>query len=296
MHRRGVLRPLKKEEFIPCCIRKMKKRRCKPAFLPIQPANTAARPSGLGTPGLDAEELKRQIDVMKKMGLGGFHMHVRSGMATPYLSPEFMKLIHTCVDKARENHMLAWLYDEDRWPSGAAGGIVTRDKAYRSRYLLFTPIPYGQGNTNAETDASARASRQENGILLARYRVTLKDGLLTGYELLDPDEPDEPGLWYAYRETQGENPWYNNQAYLDTLNPKAVQRFIEVTHEAYAREVGEDFGGLVPASLPTNPSSPARARWASPKPRKTSPCPIPTTSPKPTAPPMARISLPRCRS
>lgn len=202
---------------------------------------------------LDAEELKRQIDVMKKMGLGGFHMHVRSGMATPYLSPEFMKLIHTCVDKARENHMLAWLYDEDRWPSGAAGGIVTRDKAYRSRYLLFTPIPYGQGNTNAETDASARASRQENGILLARYRVTLKDGLLTGYELLDPDEPDEPGLWYAYRETQGENPWYNNQAYLDTLNPKAVQRFIEVTHEAYAREVGEDFGGLVPAIFTDEP-------------------------------------------
>ena len=90
---------------------------------------------------LDAGELKRQIDVMKKMGLGGFHMHVRSGMATPYLSPEFMELIHTCVEKARDNQMLAWLYDEDRWPSGAAGGIVTRDKAYRSRYLLFTPVP-----------------------------------------------------------------------------------------------------------------------------------------------------------
>lgn len=141
---------------------------------------------------LDAGELKRQIDVMKKMGLGGFHMHVRSGMATPYLSPEFMELIHTCVEKARDNQMLAWLYDEDRWPSGAAGGIVTRDKAYRSRYLLFTPVPYGQGSTNAETDSSARASRQENGVLLARYRVTLRDGLLAGYELLAPMRPTSP--------------------------------------------------------------------------------------------------------
>ena len=202
---------------------------------------------------LDAEELKRQIDVMKEMGLGGFHMHVRSGMATPYLTDEFFKLIHACVDKARDNKMLAWLYDEDRWPSGAAGGIVTKDVAYRSRYLLFTQTPYGVGDVNRETDSSARAHRQENGVLLARYRVTLKDGYLASYEMLDPSEPDEPGLWYAYRETQGENPWYNNQAYLDTLNPKAVQRFIEVTHDAYAREVGEDFGGVVPAIFTDEP-------------------------------------------
>lgn len=39
---------------------------------------------------LNSEELCWQIDVMKKMGLGGFHMHVRSGMATPYLSEDFM--------------------------------------------------------------------------------------------------------------------------------------------------------------------------------------------------------------
>jgi hypothetical protein len=202
---------------------------------------------------LDAEELKRQIDVLKQMGLGGFHMHVRSGMATPYLTDEFMELIRTCVDKARDNDMLAWLYDEDRWPSGAAGGIVTKDAAFRSRYLLFTCVPYGQGNTNAETDSSARAARQENGILLARYRVTLEKGYLKKYERLSADAPDEPGLWYAYRETQGENPWYNNQAYLDTLNPKAVARFIEVTHEAYAKAVGKDFGGIIPAIFTDEP-------------------------------------------
>ena len=31
---------------------------------------------------LDKDELLRQIEVFKEMGLGGFHMHVRSGMAT----------------------------------------------------------------------------------------------------------------------------------------------------------------------------------------------------------------------
>ena len=91
---------------------------------------------------LEEEELVRQIDVLKQMGFGGFHMHVRSGMATPYLSDEFMDLVGACVDKAKKEEMLAWLYDEDRWPSGFAGGFVTKDPQYRIKYLLFTPTPY----------------------------------------------------------------------------------------------------------------------------------------------------------
>ena len=49
---------------------------------------------------LDKEELKWQIEVFKKMGLGGFHMHVRTGMSTNYLSDEFMSLIKCCCEKA----------------------------------------------------------------------------------------------------------------------------------------------------------------------------------------------------
>ena len=74
---------------------------------------------------LEEKELLRQIDVFHRMGFGGFHMHVRTGMDTEYLSDEFMQLIRACTDKAKGEKMLAWLYDEDRWPSGAAGGIVT---------------------------------------------------------------------------------------------------------------------------------------------------------------------------
>ena len=88
---------------------------------------------------LERDELLRQIDVFKEMGLGGFHMHVRTGMSTEYLSDEFMSLIKACTEHAKENEMLAWLYDEDRWPSGAAGGIVTKDVNMRQRYLRFTP-------------------------------------------------------------------------------------------------------------------------------------------------------------
>ena len=42
---------------------------------------------------LEKQQLLRQLEQMKEMGFGGAHMHVRTGMATPYLSDEHMKLI-----------------------------------------------------------------------------------------------------------------------------------------------------------------------------------------------------------
>ncbi len=184
---------------------------------------------------LDKELLARQIDCLQNMGFGGFHMHSRTGMATPYLSGEFMDLIRFCTDRAKDKKMLAWLYDEDRWPSGSAGGIVTKDPALRQRYLLFTP------------------NRQDGGELLAAYRVELDaDGCLARYEQLE-DAPAGDGVWYAYRVICGDDPWFNNQAYVNTLDKKAVDAFIETTYEAYKKAVGDDFGGAVPAIFTDEP-------------------------------------------
>lgn len=86
----------------------------------------------------------RQIDHLEEMGFGGFHMHVRVGLDTEYLGDEFLRLMRACVDRAKEKGMKAWLYDEDRWPSGFASGKVTEEnESFRSRHLLFTPWKYG---------------------------------------------------------------------------------------------------------------------------------------------------------
>src|SRR5215471_4255193 len=76
---------------------------------------------------VDLPQLLRQIEQFKQMGFGGFHIHSRTGLATEYLGNEFMQAVRACARKAAKKEMLCWLYDEDRWPSGSAGGIVTRD-------------------------------------------------------------------------------------------------------------------------------------------------------------------------
>lgn len=84
------------------------------------------------------EELLRQIDEMCEKGYGGFFMHSRVGLVTEYLSDEWMALVKRCAEHARKLGMLAWLYDEDKWPSGFAGGIVPLESdEYRHRFLVL---------------------------------------------------------------------------------------------------------------------------------------------------------------
>ena len=204
---------------------------------------------------LDQKELEWQLEIFKKMGFGGAHMHVRTGMATPYLSDEYMELIKACVEKAKSEDMLAWLYDEDRWPSGAAGGLVTKEKRYRGRYLLFTPTPYDNGKNAIKSEhGSAEAERAENGQLLACYDIALDpNGYLVNWTVIDEDTPAQHEKWYAYMEINQESPRYNNQAYVNTLDKAAIDRFVEITYESYNRTIADDFDKTVPAIFTDEP-------------------------------------------
>ncbi len=207
---------------------------------------------------LDQKEILGQIDLFKTMGFGGFHMHVRTGMDIPYLSAEHMNLVSACVDKAKRENLLAWLYDEDRWPSGAAGGLVTKEEKYRQRYLLFTPKPYTGEKLAAETDASARAKRTENGVLLNVYAIKLdEEGKLLSYRTLGKEDMAAIGeeKWYAYLETAAPSPWFNNQTYADTLDDETMARFVDITYNTYnkKRSVSREFGKTVPAMFTDEP-------------------------------------------
>ncbi len=80
------------------------------AYLPPFP------PPFLHLSELDKDQLLRQIDIFEEMGFGGFHMHTRAGLETPYLGPEFMQRVKDCVEYAagKKPQMLACLYDEDK--------------------------------------------------------------------------------------------------------------------------------------------------------------------------------------
>lgn len=208
--------------------------------------------------------LRKEIRALQEMGIGGFTMHARVGLDTEYLGQKFMDCVAGCVAEAKKLSMKAFLYDEDRWPSGAAGGLLTKnDPSLRMRHLLFTPWKYGTPGHGPDGNISTggAAFRGENGYLIGRYAINLDDAGHMSYrqlETCDVAASDlKPGekIWYAYVESAPKSSWFNDAWYVDTLSPRAIASFIESTHEKYRSKpgVGSEFGRTVVAIFTDEP-------------------------------------------
>lgn len=211
--------------------------------------------------------LKKEIEYMKDMGFGGFHMHPRVGLSTPYLSDEFMDLVKGCVDKAKEEDMRAYLYDEDKWPSGFAGGFNTKKVENRQKTLRITPVPYLDDSISLEED-KAIAEKKLPGAkyyLLSCYDVELdSEKKIVRYSKIDPKTKAKGVKLFAYVEYAVPTSWYNGQTYVDTLKPSAIKDFIKITHERYKEKVGDEFGKTVPSIFSDEPQMTNKTFLSSP--------------------------------
>ncbi|KAI7770673.1 hypothetical protein LZL87_014041 [Fusarium oxysporum] len=214
---------------------------------------------------LERSRLLRQIDQLAEMGMGGFHIHSRVGLDTPYMGAEFMDHVKASVRAAKAKGLLACLYDEDRWPSGAAGGLVVADSPqYKAMHLLLTKREYGSFRLPPPLQgANGQARRSELGSLIARYDLHRgDDGLVTSFKRLDDDDTAGSDTWFAYVEPNPPSEWFNGQTYVDTLEPRAIEKFIEETHEKYYSLVGPDFGATVPSIFTDEPQFAHKSRLA----------------------------------
>lgn len=180
------------------------------------------------------EELRRQIRSMKAAGLGGFFMHARGGLETEYMSDDWFDCVCACVDEAKKEHMEAWAYDEDGWPSGFAGGEVTAlGDEYHVRYIECTKIDAAAAKENPDT-VLAGLSGQLCGI----YAISASGHYRYFEKSLSEAVDFSDGDGEIYAVCNCSNPYY-----VDLLNPCVVRAFIDSTYEKYASRLGGDFGG-----------------------------------------------------
>ena len=182
---------------------------------------------------LDKEELKRQLVYMKKMGFGGVFMHSRTGLATEYLGGEWFACIRECAQEAEKLGLKAWLYDEDRWPSGSAGGIVSRNPRFRSKFIDMK-----------EVDADSFAMKKFGQGFLNAFAVKIEDGMLSDYYPVThrAEVKDGYAVQVYFVEEMQKSDFYNGFTYIDTLSREATEAFLRSTHELYKKECGELFG------------------------------------------------------
>ncbi len=198
----------------------------------------------------DRQLMESQMEAFGQMGFGGFHIHSRTGLDVPYLGDEFMEDVLFCVKYAASHQMLAWAYDEDRFPSGFGGGLVTCEKKYRYRELLWTP---------RELPDVQKCRPQEKACesyLIGIYDIQLDEaGYLASYEKISDPGEARGDVWFAYLRVASPDSWFNNQTYVDTLDPAAIARFCQVTHERYREVVGEYFGKVIPSFFTDEPKT-----------------------------------------
>ena len=185
---------------------------------------------------LDREEIKRQVRLMREMGFGGFFIHSRVGLVTEYLGEEWFDCVKTAVDEAEKYGIFVYIYDEDRWPSGSCGGMVTMIPRFRQKSLTVKLMSASEFSFSDCGQNFVRA-----------FAVSFNENILCDYFVYDLPRPLPAQYQIAVVSIteMALQDFYNGFTYLDTLNLEATEHFLQLTHEKYKERFGELFGNKI---------------------------------------------------
>ncbi len=193
---------------------------------------------------LDKDELLRQTGILKEMGFGGHFMHSRAGLITEYLGDEWFDLINAVADESEKLGLEAWLYDEDRYPSGSAGGKATADPQYRAKSIVNREtLP--EHFQWADYVYIAFVAKIDGNILHTYKRIFKEDDIRSVIASKEEKVTEKSGAWKILYYTVGsypDHPNFNNGSPLDVISREAVRKFIDETHEKYKEKCGDRLG------------------------------------------------------
>ena len=138
-----------------------------------------------------------------------------------------MEDVSAAVQAAEAAGIELWIYDEDKWPSGSAGGAVSA----------------ADPEKNAAKALTLEAVPCDSVPELDKNTVTVCRAELEGKKLLRLGEGDT--LLILRQERSNSSEWYNGSAPSDNLSAGAVRKFIALTHEKYRKRFSQKFGGTI---------------------------------------------------
>jgi hypothetical protein len=233
------------------------------------------------------DEIAWQMDEFARGGYEGVFAHARPGLLTPFLSAAWWSAIDEMLAACRRNGTEFWIWDEDYFPSGLAGGrIVWEDPGMISRQLIFSTARVNGGPIEVDFD---------EGMLLRAFAYPVRgDGCgepidvtaFCGTRRLDANWSESFIKHSAYSpmiDKVGHPHWRTGLSgnrfalmwtpeqkgdYLivgvlqqktggehpDMLRPQAVRRFIEMCYEPYYARYKDDFGTLIKGAFTDEPS------------------------------------------
>ncbi|MFA5420183.1 MAG: glycosyl hydrolase, partial [Bacteroidales bacterium] len=191
---------------------------------------------------ISKEGIDFQMKEFKKAGIGGVFVHPRPGLLTEYLSDDWFKLFDYTVQKGKELGMKVWIYDENSYPSGFAGGHVPAEM----------PDSYKNG-----TGLSLIIQDKLSVVLSDTLAVVLKktNAGFTDVTISIGHENGQKGTYYVFRKNYPTpEPWYGGFTYVDLIYKGVTQKFLDLTMtKGYERD-SADFGKTLMGSFSDEPS------------------------------------------
>ena len=218
---------------------------------------------------VDGHEYARQIEEMASQGVLQAMPHPRYGMdRRDYLSDRFWSAMEQLLRKASETDFAIHLYDEFNWSSGPAGGRVTAHVPYRSLGIsLRARTVTGPARVTFDNcddrplriDMLTNFSEREDYLRVLLVPLTEDDTLnfQAATELAVPPPADAevvidvpPGRFeaivlFTVRSSHPSPIAPGCGGLIDYLAPEPTRKFIEYTHEQYAKRFQQYFGTTI---------------------------------------------------
>ncbi len=210
-------------------------------------------------------QIKQKLEFVKANGMGGIVTNVSY---TDYLeSEQFWDLFSETMRLCKEMDLRVWLYDENGYPSGGAGGIVVRDnpeyearglvclerKVYKTSHVVMS-VPHGHEKVIAAYAVNgSQYDWQEKGEIIDLSCYLDQDGTLCWNSTIDGT------VYYIvskklFEGVHAARNYHQIRRYVDVLSKDALKHFINVTYLKYKECVGEYFGNTIEAVFTDEPS------------------------------------------
>lgn len=196
--------------------------------------------------------IRHDLDTMKASGWRAVTAQYGAGGGFDYMSPQYLALFKQFVAEAKKRDMKIWIVDDAGYPSGFAGGKFTAEHPeLRMQILMLAKSVTVEGGKSideavpANTVAvSAIPSLSGNAVSLPvsgdRVKWTAPAGSWTvvfvAHTFRTSPTRSDTNPTHAKDETQSLE---------DYLDPAATQQYLDFTHNAYKKAIGDEFGKTV---------------------------------------------------
>ncbi|MGB7294105.1 MAG: glycosyl hydrolase [Candidatus Aminicenantales bacterium] len=203
------------------------------------PAEYRSAPLWVWNDRVTKDAIETQLADFQSKGIGGVFIHPRPGLITPYLSEAWLELFRHAVMTGKSLGMKVWIYDENSYPSGFAGGIVPEEM----------PDSIGLGLKMSQAKRLPRSFEVKPATVLRKSGTGFEDITSPALQLGEANNFGE-GIYYIFSTQKAKfSPWFGGFTYVDLMRRDVTEKFLDVTLNAYKRVIGDEFGTAVPGSF-----------------------------------------------